>query len=95
MIKWLREKIRSWLGIKDVEPFMGVDLGWHDYTAVVLIRRTANRRDEYLEVMHFNPGTAFRTIQSEVRRIAQKYGVKENNIVQDLPRGTGVDRIRF
>jgi hypothetical protein len=81
----LRTRVRTWLGLKDPQVFMGIDLGYRDWTAVVLIKRSHDRSNELFECINFEPGTPFSVIQDTCRDLAKRYGVDRRDFIQDTP----------
>ena len=84
--QWIRNKILHWLGL-DYEIYMGVDFHYKAPSNVILIKRywtgvievigednIKTRNQDYLSLLY------------AVRKLAQKYRVKERNIITDIPR---------
>ena len=84
---WLKTKIRAWLGITDPPVFMGVDLGYKDYSAIVVIKRLPGGDRAIVEIHNFPPSRHWEEIQDTVRSLAMHYGVHPKNIYEDRPMG--------
>lgn len=93
----IRTKIREWLGIHLLEqscrPFMALDIGYHEASALVLIKRNPKGSMDYVEIINFHPGANQAQIVATVRDLGRRYGVNQKDFVQDLPRG--VERIKL
>lgn len=83
---WLKRVIRRWLGITDPDVFMGVDLGWNEYSAVVVMKRIGGGKTAVVDVHNFAPHTDFEVVRRMCGALADKYGVKPENVVEDRPR---------
>lgn len=84
-MNWLRDKIRNWLGIRDNNnTFLAADCCWYEGTAIVVIQARKNKH-HIVDITHLAPKTPFREIDSKIKELEMKYGVRPHNVFKDFP----------
>lgn len=76
---WLRRVVRRWLGLG--EMFMGVDIGIHDQTTIIICSRLGDGRIKIIDT-HFN---SLRELESAMRDMQARYAISSRNILVDKP----------
>lgn len=79
MIKWLKNKIRRWLGLG--EMFIGVDVGIKDESCVVVVSRL---RDGQVRIMDVRFGT-IEELKRFVKTTQSRYGISNRGVIVDAP----------
>ena len=79
MKRWLRNKVREWLGLG--EMFMGVDVEMRDQSCIVVVSKAGNG---YVKVIRsYFPNLI--EVDRAVREIQARYGIDERHTIIDAP----------
>jgi len=77
----LKRKIRKWLGLG--EAFIGVDVGIHDQTCIVICSRLNNGVVRIIDT-HF---ASYLELHSFIKEMQSRFAIRDTDIFWDAPRG--------
>jgi len=82
LIAWIRYRIRRFLGLGPI--IMGVDVGFKDESCIVIASRLKNGAVRIIDVRF----KSIMEIERLVRELQEKYGIRDSDVVRDLPMDT-------